>query len=58
METTKFVYWQDGDMWLGYLEGPSCGVRLSVMHLSSIRHKPSISFSPHGKPLDSASSVE
>src|SRR4030043_1187947 len=20
METTKFVYWQDGDMWLGYLE--------------------------------------
>ena len=20
METIKFVYWQDGDMWLGYLE--------------------------------------
>jgi predicted RNase H-like HicB family nuclease len=20
METTKFVYWQDGNMWLGYLE--------------------------------------
>lgn len=20
METTKIVYWQDGDMWLGYLE--------------------------------------
>jgi predicted RNase H-like HicB family nuclease len=20
METTKFVYWQDSDMWLGYLE--------------------------------------
>jgi len=20
METTKFVYWQDDDMWLGYLE--------------------------------------
>ncbi|MEK6690644.1 MAG: type II toxin-antitoxin system HicB family antitoxin [Nitrospirota bacterium] len=20
METTKFVYWQDADMWLGYLE--------------------------------------
>jgi predicted RNase H-like HicB family nuclease len=20
MGTTKFVYWQDGDMWLGYLE--------------------------------------
>ncbi|HLA28570.1 MAG TPA: hypothetical protein VJZ49_11815 [Syntrophales bacterium] len=20
METTRFVYWQDGDMWLGYLE--------------------------------------
>lgn len=20
METTKFAYWQDGDMWLGYLE--------------------------------------
>jgi hypothetical protein len=20
METTKFIYWQDGDMWLGYLE--------------------------------------
>jgi len=20
VETTKFVYWQDGDMWLGYLE--------------------------------------
>jgi len=19
METTKFVYWRDGDMWLGYL---------------------------------------
>jgi len=19
MEKTKFVYWQDGDMWLGYL---------------------------------------
>jgi predicted RNase H-like HicB family nuclease len=19
-KTTKFVYWQDGDMWLGYLE--------------------------------------
>ena len=20
METTRFVYWQDGDFWLGYLE--------------------------------------
>mgnify|MGYP001584438850 CR=1 FL=1 len=20
METIKFVYWQDGDMWLGYLD--------------------------------------
>lgn len=20
METIKFVHWQDGDMWLGYLE--------------------------------------
>lgn len=20
METTKFVYWQDSNMWLGYLE--------------------------------------
>ncbi len=20
METIKFVYWQDGEMWLGYLE--------------------------------------
>ena len=20
METTRFVYWQDGNMWLGYLE--------------------------------------
>ncbi|MCC6347386.1 MAG: type II toxin-antitoxin system HicB family antitoxin [Nitrospirales bacterium] len=20
METTRFVYWQDGDMWLGHLE--------------------------------------
>lgn len=20
MMTTKFVYWQDGDLWLGYLE--------------------------------------
>jgi predicted RNase H-like HicB family nuclease len=20
MKTTKYVYWQDGDMWLGYLE--------------------------------------
>lgn len=20
METAKFVYWQDGNMWLGYLE--------------------------------------
>lgn len=20
METTKYVYWQDEDMWLGYLE--------------------------------------
>ena len=20
METTKFVYWQDGNMWVGYLE--------------------------------------
>lgn len=19
METTKYIYWQDGDMWLGYL---------------------------------------
>jgi predicted RNase H-like HicB family nuclease len=20
MQTTRYVYWQDGDMWLGYLE--------------------------------------
>ncbi len=20
METTRFIHWQDGDMWLGYLE--------------------------------------
>ena len=20
METTKFIHWQDGNMWLGYLE--------------------------------------
>jgi len=20
MQTTKFVYWQDGNMWVGYLE--------------------------------------
>ncbi|MBI3599901.1 MAG: type II toxin-antitoxin system HicB family antitoxin [Nitrospinae bacterium] len=20
METTKYVYWQDGDMWIGHLE--------------------------------------
>jgi predicted RNase H-like HicB family nuclease len=20
MNTTRYVYWQDGDMWLGYLE--------------------------------------
>jgi predicted RNase H-like HicB family nuclease len=20
MNTTKYVYWQDGDMWLGYIE--------------------------------------
>jgi predicted RNase H-like HicB family nuclease len=20
METTRFVHWQDGDLWLGYLE--------------------------------------
>jgi len=20
MKTTRYVYWQDGDMWLGYLE--------------------------------------
>ena len=20
MKTTKYVYWQDGDMWLGYIE--------------------------------------
>lgn len=20
METIKYIYWQDGDMWLGYLE--------------------------------------
>jgi len=20
MKTEKFIYWQDGDMWLGYLE--------------------------------------